>query len=547
MAKEKNQGKKKPIGNVIRIAVFVVLTALALFYVLKDNKDPGKTFELIQSIDFVPFTIALVLIIFLVFLDSLSLTLFTKIYQPKYRLSQGFINAIIGSFFASFNKASSQVVQAYTLTKQGVQSSRSASILTMHFIMYQLSLTLYSVVMVIVGYPIVKDIPLFSSLPIFYVSLIALLLDVFFLIGLILIAFCHPFHQFLLQIGVRFLSLFSKHIDVEEKKKEWVMKLATYHIETRRLFKHIGTDIAVLLINLVRQFLINCLPFFVYYCLHASLDSSSFFSFLSGASYLNMITAIIPSGAPEVGFSVIFSYLYPIADSQSMTSAAVLIWRFLTFYFSLIIGGLMFFFYHGSPKDEVRNYHNETFYDFQVINYDMTVIVNKETMKEEESPLLKNFSSKDVQASFEKINRSLKVRTNKEEKSEDQPITLSIQKAQLAKVLQEADALRKEKESLNQEIENEANDDLSKLNERERLRKARKAEKRRKKLEAKYKTEKEIEDEVSYGTSMIYQENGGLFFQNGDMEIYRTYTSHDETETIDELDDTKEATKGDEE
>lgn len=540
----KGKPKKKTISNLIRVILFAVLTFLALFYVMKDNPDPAKTFEIIRTIDFIPFTIALCLVLFLVFLDSISLTAFTKIYKPDYKISQGFVNALIGSFFASFNKASSQVVQAYTLSKQGVKSSHSASILTMNFIMYQASLTIFSLVMVFVGYPVVKDIPLFSTIPIFYVSLAALLLDVFFLTGLLLIAFSHPFHQFLLSLGTRFLSLFSKHIDVEEKKKEWAIKIATYHIETRRLFQHIGVDFFVLFINILRQFIINCLPFFVYFCLHANMSDLSFYSFLSGSSYLNLITTIIPSGAPEVGFSTIFSALYTVDDSVTLTSAAVLIWRFLTFYFSLIVGGLVFFLYRGSPKEEYRKNSNQTFYDFELINYDVTIIVNRSQEKEEDNPILKNFSAADIQKSFDKINVSLG--KQKPEVVEEQPITLSIQKAQLAKVLEEAEKLRKEKEDLNKEIKEEADQDLSLLDEIERKRKQRKEEKIKKKLEAKYRNNEEVEEEVMNSQSMVYQEDGGFFFKDNDIEIYRTYTSKDEKEIEGDLDDIKEGDNEDE-
>ncbi|MFA6829701.1 MAG: hypothetical protein WCR67_03245, partial [Bacilli bacterium] len=305
---EANKGKKSHLKLILNIALFVILTGLALFYVLKD--DPAKSFSLISTINLLPFLIALVIVALINLLDGITITSFAKIYNPHYRYSQGVVTALIGSFMGVFNKASSNLVQAYTLSKQDIKASHSASILTMNFLMYQLTLTVYSLIMVLVGYNSVKDIPLdlLGDMPIFYISLIGFSVDVIFLLIILFVGFSKTFHRFIINIGVSAIKILHIKKDPELLRKEWVVKITTYRVEFRRLFNHLGTDTIAFFIGLIKQFLLNSLPFFAIWCL-TDVSSINFISCISGASYLNLITTFIPTGAPEVCFQAIYGYI----------------------------------------------------------------------------------------------------------------------------------------------------------------------------------------------------------------------------------------------
>ncbi len=168
---------KSTLKNALNIILFVLLTFLALIYVLKD--DPKTTFSLLSQANFFPLLIAIFIVISANLLEGISITVLAKIYNPDYHYYQGLINAQIGAFVGCINKTSANFIQAYTFTKQDIKGENAASILTMNFLMYQLTLTLYSLVMVFVGYPFVKDVPLdlLGGMKIFPLSLIGFIID----------------------------------------------------------------------------------------------------------------------------------------------------------------------------------------------------------------------------------------------------------------------------------------------------------------------------------------------------------------------------------
>ena len=150
--------KKKTGKNIVKILVILIVTILSVYYVLKD--DPIRTFSFLGEVHFFPFLLALALACLTPVLDGIVLTFFTRLYNRRYRFSQGLVNTIIGSFIGCIYKTGAMFIQAYTFTKQDVKGAHAASILTMQFLMYQITFTLYSLIMVFVGYPFVRDIPI---------------------------------------------------------------------------------------------------------------------------------------------------------------------------------------------------------------------------------------------------------------------------------------------------------------------------------------------------------------------------------------------------
>jgi uncharacterized protein (TIRG00374 family) len=466
--------KKKYLKAVFNIVFFLVLTSLALYYVLKDN--PTQAFSLIGTLYFFPFLLAILVMLIIDLLDGISITVFARIYSPKYTYSQGIINSLIGSFVGAFNKAGSNLIQAYTLTKQDIDSTHAASVLTMNFLMYQLTLTIYSLIMVFVGYPFVKEIPLnlLGGMPIFTLSLIGFSIDFLFLLAIIFLAFSKGFHRFVISLGVGFIKLFHRKRDPEELRKQWVITITTYRVEMRRLLSHKSLVFLVFLIGMAKQVLLNTLPYLVLWCLNADLSTLSYLGCLSGASYLSLITNFLPTGAPEVCFQAIFSYLLTKAgsasDPSSMATAANLVWRFLTFYLSIIIGGLAFLFYKGSPKTMATAYstNTTTMYDLEVVNLSANTAeirpVREDQPKDKAHHLL---SQEEIEASFARIRKDMAQQpvsedvSRNDEKLDSTGLTLVSEKKRLAQVLAEADALSKKNKTPDLEIQAETLKELN--------------------------------------------------------------------------------------
>ncbi|WP_286669843.1 lysylphosphatidylglycerol synthase transmembrane domain-containing protein, partial [Thomasclavelia cocleata] len=96
------------------------------------------------------------------------------------------------------------------------------------------------------------------------------------------------------------------------------------------------------IINLFKLIIMYSIPFFAAKALHMDVTISQLPDFIGICSFVYMITAFVPipgaSGGSEGVYFMLFS---PILGTIG-TPTTMLIWRFITYYLGLIVGGLVF-------------------------------------------------------------------------------------------------------------------------------------------------------------------------------------------------------------
>ena len=111
------------------------------------------------------------------------------------------------------------------------------------------------------------------------------------------------------------------------------------------------------------------LPYFAGASLGVNMDNVYFQSLWSN-SYLNMIVAFIPlpggSGVYETSFQLLYASIF---NDNQITSAANLLSRGISFYFTLFVGLIVFLGYQASPKKIAAKYDlQKTFVDLRIIS-----------------------------------------------------------------------------------------------------------------------------------------------------------------------------------
>lgn len=532
--------KKKSAKNLIKILIIVVVTILSIIYILHD--DPVRTFSLIGEVSFFPFLLAIVLVCVLPLLDAISLTFLTRLYNPRYRYQQGIVNILIGNFIGCIYKTGAMFIQAYTFTKQDVKGAHAASILTMQFLMYQFSFTIFSLIMVFIGYPFVKDVPiaLLWGIKIFPLSLIGLAISILILLLIVVLAFLRPVHRFFMNTGIGVLSWLHIIKNPENARRKWTLQLATYRIEMKRLSRHFSLVLLTLATTALKLVITFALPYLIFWSIGVPASSLDFTAIFSGSSYLQLISSFLVVGAPEVGFQSIFSYLLSlegIADSYNVAAAANLLWRLLTFYFPLVVGGLFYFFYKGAPRRYELLSNTATIYDLEMLNLHETN--DRKTMeflrnvqpgeKKDQAPLL---SKREVQESFAKIRKNMEKESTYQvpEEELDKTMTLDLQKKQLAKAVAEAEELRKmfkPDPEIEEEVHRDLDDNQRHLQRQKDKRKIKALKKVRRKAE---KDKRFLEKIHPRGTHITYDERKGVDIDGPTIEEERTYTTSDASE-----------------
>jgi len=415
---KKPSKKKKVIKYILTVVLMLVITGLALFYVLKE--DPQATLAALvdSKVGFIILMIGLVLLAYI--FEGLALTIFSKLYRKKYKLHQGIINGLIGSFFSAITPSSSggQFVQAYVFSRQGVKSSSSASILVMLFIVSQIVIIFYGTLAMIFGYDstikCMDNMNLFGweVSPIIF-SVIGYTINILVLFGLIAISYSKKLHHFILTKGINLLAKMHIVKNPVKKRTEIAASVATFRIELTRLFKNIWLILLIFVIEFLKFTCMFSIPFFAGLALTVD-NNSTYFTFdtfmrcLWSCSYLNMITGFIPipgaSGVAETGFQLLFSSIF-----GNMTSAANLLYRGVSFYFTLIVGGLTFAIYRGSPKKAYQSISElkNTFVNLRIVSLASSSTSQFPVLKEmEEGEEIKKQENDKIEKS--KTNKKLK-------------------------------------------------------------------------------------------------------------------------------------------
>lgn len=271
--------------------------------------------------------------------DALSLWYFGLAYKKDYSFKQSFINAISGTFFNGITPFASggQFAQVYIFNKQGISPTNSASILLMCFICYQSVLVLYTGIVLLFKYQyFVEDQPAVFSL-----AILGFLINFVVILGLFGGAKSKKLQNFLTHNVLRFLS----KIHIVKDYESTCVKIEQYLADFREQLNFLQRNKPVLvkscLCNFMKLTIIYSMPFFAAKALNLNVSWNQFFDFLGLCSFIYLINAFLPipgaSGGSEGVYVLLFSFLGTVG-----TSSSLFLWRFMSYYMGLIIGGLVF-------------------------------------------------------------------------------------------------------------------------------------------------------------------------------------------------------------
>jgi uncharacterized protein (TIRG00374 family) len=366
----KKKSKKFTINIVIIILVAFSFTA----YTLLTDNNLGLVLNAFSEANI--WTIGLIFLIMsiVILVESTILYILARLYTTRYTLRKGIGNYFIGAFFSHITPSSSggQFAQAYTFKQQGIELANAASILVMHFLLYQIAQVFFGALALIFRFDTFSS----SALPITIgtfsfsiidISLIGFAINFLIIFGILVLAKSKFIHNVLVSSIVSFLGfikIIKKPKTVNENLK---IQIENFGIELRRLQSNTAVTVVLLGLFFIRMTLTNSLPYFSALAIPSiDLSNTNIFDSIFMTAYLNVIVNFAPlPGA--VGFSeFFFSYLFQgLFGGYSQTIAPQLIWRGVTFYFTLILGSLVVLFYRFGKRHNVLMEDTTSFVELQ--------------------------------------------------------------------------------------------------------------------------------------------------------------------------------------
>ncbi len=330
--KNKKQWIKMAFNIGFIIAVFLGL----LFYVIKvDGID--NIAMVLQNVEITWMILGLVCMLIYWLMETLNLYIISKKMYPNQSFRNSFRVTMIGQLFNCLTPFSSggQPMQAVSLVREGKSVSDSASILLIRFLIYQITLVIYTFMIIVFQFSYFKGlVSNFMNL-----ALIGFLVNLAVIIFLILVGVNQEFVFKLASFGIRLLGKIKLLKNVDQKLEHLKESLGKFHDNFKLLKKEKKMTLQLVILSIIEHTVFFSVTYMVYRSF--GLGGVPFIKILSAQAFLSMVMAFVPipgAGiAAEGGFLILFKKFF----TPETINMGILFWRMYTFYLPIIAGAMI--------------------------------------------------------------------------------------------------------------------------------------------------------------------------------------------------------------
>lgn len=327
---------KKKLNKKLNIIILIIITLLVLYFSLKDNF--LETVNQIFTMNIWYLLIAFILLILFWLFRSYPIYTFCKKINKDFKYLSAVQLTLRTQFFNAVTPFATggQPYQIYHLKQLGIDYASSTSVVIQNFIVYQIALVSLGIVALISNqiFDIFKNAELLQRL-----IALGFIINALVIILLFVVAFSKKLNKVIISLGIKVLTKLRIVKDKEKKLKEWDEYINRFNKCANILLEDKKTFILNILCNFIALCSLYLIPLFVLYSM------GNFTAFTAGASiiscaYIMIIGSFVPipgaTGGIEFGFVQFFGNFI----TGSKLSAMMLVWRFITYYFAMIVGAI---------------------------------------------------------------------------------------------------------------------------------------------------------------------------------------------------------------
>ena len=320
----------------LNVLLLIFVTILVLYFSLKDNFK--EVIKQIINMDIKYLLFAFILLFMFFIFKSLSMYLFCKKINKDFKFSQGFQVVLRTQFFNAVTPFATggQPYQIYYLKKCNIDYASSTGIVLENFIVYQIALVLLGLIALFTN----SIFNLFGNSNLL-TKLIALgfIINTAVIIIMFVVAFSKKMNKKLISFGINILTKLKLVKNKEEKLKDWDNNINNFHNSAKELLNDKKIFIGNILFNFLALCSLYTIPLFVLYAM-GEFNIMNVGVVIVTSAYVMLIGSFVPipggSGGLEFGFVTFYSNFI----TGSKLSALLLVWRFITYYFSMILGAI---------------------------------------------------------------------------------------------------------------------------------------------------------------------------------------------------------------
>lgn len=320
--------------------ILLLITVIVLFCVLKD--DFPSIVETLKNVNHLWIIVALLCFFVAIGFEAKAYQEIIQGYQYDYNFKKSYKMLLITKFFNGITPFSSggQPMQIYMLKQDGIRLTKATNIIIQNFIIYQAALVLFGIIAIITNYclKIFTEVTLLKQL-----VTVGFLINTLVMVGLIVISFSSKFNHFIISKGISILSKLKLIKNKEEKQEKWREKVDDFHEGAEYLKNNKLLCLRAFIYNIIYLGLTYVMPYFVILAFAETVPAGvTPIKVICASAYVLIMGSFVPipgaSGGIEFGYFKFFGNFI----KGSILKASLLLWRTISYYLPMIIGGILF-------------------------------------------------------------------------------------------------------------------------------------------------------------------------------------------------------------
>lgn len=349
---------KKRLGTLINFLLIFGTLVLVLLVGFNGN-ELASAMEAMRSLGWKWVVLCIAAYLLFTASDALSLWYFLRRQGCKISFSYTLFVANAGLYYSNITPGASggQPMQIYYLHKKGVPIGLASSALMVRFFSFQAMLSVIATILWISHGPfIAQQVGNYR-----WILIVGYVYNAILVSFLMLVAFRKGIVRFFIRIFVSVGARLRIVRDPQASTAKWEAALDTFNESITLMTRRPGELVLQLIIGGAQLIFQMLVLYFIY--LGLGLREATFGQVIAMDVMEYISAAYMPSpgasGAQEVTFTLYFGSMFP----EGIRLAALLLWRFFTYYLSLIIGAIITVGYGWrvgkGPKVEIDASHRE--------------------------------------------------------------------------------------------------------------------------------------------------------------------------------------------
>jgi uncharacterized protein (TIRG00374 family) len=317
--------------NILLLTVLIAVT----IYIFQKQIDLNSVLGIIKTIQLPYLFVGLGCMLIFWLFEAYMLDMLVQKLSGKRQLWTTIKMTIIGQYYSFITPFATggQPAQLYIMKRDRISASKGTVVLASKFIIFQVTVTLYSLVLALVH---LKTL-LMTSTQISTFVFVGLTINTVGLTCLIMIALNPEKLKVIVHKIIHLLTLV-KLVKNEEDKDEKIDNFIEEYLEgINQLKEDMPLTLYMFGLSILQLTAFFSITFFVYRAL--GLTGISAFKIISLQAMLYMAVSFVPIpgtvGASEAGFALLLGSVF----QGHFLAAGLLLWRIITYYFGLVFSG----------------------------------------------------------------------------------------------------------------------------------------------------------------------------------------------------------------